>query len=633
MLKDELIKKLQEIVKELTEEDIQIEISRSNDSNHGDYSSNVAFLLSKIKKENPGVIASRIIELLVKKYPEVFSIIDQKPNAVLLSYINGFINFNLPQEYLIKKVLLLAQGEFGLGKLLEGKKISLEFTDPNPFKEFHIGHLYTNTVGESLGRIFEANGATVWRADYFGDVGMHVAKALYGLQQKFAEDSLSMEDLGQKSLKERIEYFGQAYAKGSSLFDGEEHAEKIKKLNKIIFIAAQKMWQKEKGLEPQIDYVKDAQLDEKELEEVYNMYTIGRAWSLEYFESMYKRLGMAFVGYYPESIAGERGYKLVKEHIEDGVFEASQGAIIFPGKKYGLHDRVFINSLGLPTYEAKELGLAPWKYEDFQYDQSIILTGNEILEYFKVLIKAMTMINEDLGKKTMHIGHGMVRLPQGKMSSRTGNVLTGEWLIDEAEKKAQELSKHSLVIEETEGVTESYKQGESARHQAMKPSQLMNSTEQVALGAIKYAFLKASIGKDVEFDLDTSLSLSGNSGPYLQYTHVRTIALLQKAGDNNGFWTIQNDSYKANTEELSVLRQLEKSTEIVEQAALTYSPNLVANYLFELAQIFNNFYQKHRIADASSEEEKQFRLALTQAVGNVLKKGLNLLGIEAPRKM
>ena len=174
-----------------------------------------------------------------------------------------------------------------------------------------------------------------------------------------------------------------------------------------------------------------------------------------------------------------------EKFLKKKVFEESDGAVIFPGKKYGLHNRVFINSLGLPTYEAKEMGLAPTKYKDFAYDRSIIVTGHEIEEYFKVILKALTFTNPSLSEKTLHVSHGMVRLPGGKMSSRTGDVITGEWLLDEA------VSRIRRAYPEMDGET----------------------SEKVGLAAIKYALLKGTIGRDIEFSFEGSISLTGASGP------------------------------------------------------------------------------------------------------------------------
>ncbi|KKQ40583.1 MAG: Arginine-tRNA ligase [Candidatus Levybacteria bacterium GW2011_GWB1_37_8] len=430
---------------------------------------------------------------------------------------------------------------------------------------------------------------------------MHVAKAIYGIfhlcHAEFISASQILENnilkqFQDDTLNKRIKFLGEAYAFGAKVYEEDEKAKReIEQLNK-------KIYDKDPDLMP--------------------LYEKGRQWSLEYFETIYKRLGTKFDFYYFESIVGINGLKLVQEylqkgppasldakHLRAGVFEKSQGAVIFPGKKFGLHDRVFINSLGLPTYEAKDLGLAFKKYNDFKFDQSISVTGNEIIEYFKVILAALKQIDPELAAKIKHLPHGMVRIPTGKMSSRSGNIVTGEWLLDEAKKLLK--SKFSEMMEEV--------------------------LEQVAVGAIKYALLKSSLGHDIEFNFEESINIQGNSGPYLQYTFARTQSVLRKTANNQQLTTnkkLEVSSQKLEVEELILLRTLNKFPEVVETATANFAPNLVCNYLFDLAQKFNLFYQKHKIIGS---EQEDFRLALTAGVGQVIKTGLNLLGIEAPEKM
>ncbi len=545
----------------------------------GDYTTSIALKLAKKLKKNPLQIADSIIKNfskddLVKKIEVV------KP---------GFINIWLSDGILLDQVhKAVKEGkEFGRSNLYHNKKIIIEYTDPNPFKEFHIGHLYSNIVGESLARLLETLQANVVRANYQGDVGMHVAKSLWGMKKKMAEENLTLEKLSEKPLEERIKFLGASYALGTKAFEGsEKNKEEITDLNKKIY---------------------------EDDESVRSLYQTGRSWSLEYFETIYRRLDVnngkgSFDKYYFESEVGKIGEKIVRGYLEKGVFQKSQGAIIFPGKKFGLHDRVFINSLGLPTYEAKELGLAFAKDRDFKYDLSVIVTGNEIIAYFKVLIAALSKINPELGKKTRHIAHGMVRLPEGKMSSRKGNVVTGEWLMNEAHKKAWQR------IQETTKVK-------------LDPSLEEKTAERVGIGAIKYALLKNGIGRDVEFDFDESINFEGNSGPYLQYTYVRTQSVLKNVPQIETF-TVK----EKNPEEESLLRLLYQYPEVIGKAAVNFSPNSIANYLFGLAQSYNLFYQKHPILKAQNDT-RNFRLLLTKATGQVIKNGLYLLGIETVEKM
>ncbi|EKD64601.1 MAG: Arginine-tRNA ligase [uncultured bacterium] len=578
-IKHEIIKILSEVTKKTTGQDVKPDLERSKDDNHGDYSSNIAMVIfARSKAKTPMELAEEIVEKFKIQNSKFKSL--EKVEAVK----PGFINLWLSKEYLADNLQEILEKKDKLGKTnrLEDKKIMIEFTDPNPFKEFHIGHLYSNIVGESLSRLLESQGVNAWRVCYQGDVGLHVAKALYGIfrlchAELFSVSSLlgskMMKQIEDEKLSSKIEFLGKAYALGARAYEEDEKAKKeIIELNKKIY-----------------DH-------DREIEDLYKK---GRQWSLEYFDTIYKRLGTKFKKFYFESEAGDIGSKIVRDHTGD-VFEKSDGAVIFNGEKHGLHNRVFLNSQGLPTYEAKELGLAPTKYMDFKYDQSIIVTGNEIIEYFKVLLNVLKHIYPDLAARTKHVAHGMVRLPKGKMSSRTGQVITGEWLLDEAKDRIQKAY----------------------------PEMDEDTAEKVAVGAVKYAFLKSGIGRDIEFNFDESISLEGNSGPYLQYTFARTQSVLAKAGITNHELRIMN--YEFEKEEELLLRAIHLFPEVVEEASDKFAPNVLCNYLFDLAQKYNLFYQKHKILES---EEEGFRLGLSQSVGQVLKNGLNLLGISAPDRM
>jgi arginyl-tRNA synthetase len=245
------------------------------------------------------------------------------------------------------------------------------------------------------------------------------------------------------------------------------------------------------------------------------------------------------------------------------------------------------------------------KYNDYEYDKSIIITADEQSGYFKVVLKALSIIQPDLAAKTFHIPHGVVDVKDEsgnrvKMSSRKGNVLTGEWLIDTAKEKIQ--AAYSEMDDET--------------------------AEKVAVASVKYALLKNSIGKNIEFSFKESISFEGNSGPYLQYTYVRTQSILKKAEKQ---WNKLNPYHEdLNGEEVMLLRTVFQFDGVVTKAAQELSPSTVATYLFDLAQKFNTFYQKHKIIDS---EQKTFRVGLTFVVGETIKRGLDLLGIQVPEKM
>jgi arginyl-tRNA synthetase len=553
--------------------EIDFSVTHPREESHGDYSVNAAMILAKQVGKNPRELAQEIVDQVYKDRNFVKSFEKVEVAGP------GFINFYVKTDVLVGEAKKALAVEYGKNDSLAGQKTMVEFTDPNPFKEFHIGHLMSNTIGESLCRIFEANGATVKRVNYQGDIGLHVAKSIWGWQRKMNEDGMALDKLAKLPLKERIVYLGAAYAYGATKYEedspvGELAKAEMNALNKVIYDKS------------------DAQVDE--------LYTVGRKWSLEYFETIYQRLGTKFEEYFFESEEGPKGLKVVEEGLEKGVLEVGEsGAVVFKGEQYGLHTRVFRNKLGLPTYEAKELTLPSSKYKRWAYDKSFIITDNEIDEYFKVLLKVLSLLSPELGAKTTHLSHGMMKLTTGKMSSRTGKVITGEGLLNELQE---------VVL---------LKMGD----RDIKDRELV--ADLVAVGSLKYSVLKQSIGGDITYEPEKMTNMEGDTGPYLQYTYARTQSVLKKSAIAVGDFELR----EINPEELRLLKWIYRYPEVVKEAGEKYAPHVIALYVYELATRFNYFYNQHQIA------QNEQRLALTSIVGNLLKSGLYLLGITAPEEM
>ena len=570
MIVEELKKITGKVLNNLGVETPEVVFEHPAELAYGDYSTNVALRYAKELKKKPRELAEEIVGKLEARSAKLEKIEKIEVGGA------GFINFYLSKEFFSESIRKIqTEGEsFGKNKTLDGKKVMVEYTDPNPFKEFHIGHLMSNAIGESIARITEFQGAEVKRACYQGDVGLHVAKAVWGVSQTNNQQPTT--DNGKS-----IRMWGESYARGSERYEIDEEVKKeIDELNKKIF--------------------------DKSNEEVNTLYESGRRVSLEYFEEIYKKLGTKFAYYFFESETGAFGKQVVEEFLDKGVFEKSQGAIIFPGEKHGLHTRVFINSQGLPTYEAKELGLAKIKYDKYNYDQSVVITGNEINDYFRVLLCALNLVFPELAKKTKHLSHGMLRLPTGKMSSRTGCVITGEAIIS-----AVEAMVHKKIEDREMEIFEKNKVAEA-----------------VAVGAIKYSILRQAIGGDIIFDFDKSISFEGDSGPYLQYSLVRAKSVLNKVKEAHiepfvGVKLLQIPTI--------LERLLYRFPEIVARASAEYEPHYITTYLTQLAGAFNSWYAKNQII--GSGEAEPYRLALTSSFATVMKNGLYLLGIPVPSTM
>lgn len=544
--------------------DGEVVLERPANISFGDYSTSIALKLTKILKKNPVQIAEEIVEALPKN-DRIEKVEIVKP---------GFINFSLSESYLFENIKPILQDEiivepFHLGK---NRKIMIEFAHPNTHKLFHIGHLRNISIGESLVRILEAVGNKVIRSNYQGDVGLHIAKTMWYIKYKTSEQELN--EIRKKSLHDRMLFLGKAYAAGQVAYDEDEEAKKkIIEINGSIY--------KQEG-------------------DIIPLWKETAKWSFDYFDQIYERVYTHFDRLYPESEFAQRALEICKIAEERGILERSEGALVFKGKKYGLDTRVFINSHGYPTYEGKEVALAEKEFSEFgELDECIHLVTPEQTSFFKVTFKVEELLDENKYKnKQQHLAYEWVKLKDGKMSSRTGNVIEAEWLIDKAKEK---------IIE--------------------KFSCSSDIAEKIAIAAVKYSFLKNSVFAQIAFDFEESISLEGNSGPYILYTYARTQSILKK------------DSFKVTSviqveteEEKILLRKLNQYSAIVHDSAQNFAPNIIANYLFDLAQSFNLFYQKHQILKAD-EDTKQLRLALTQATATVLKNGLDLLGIETVEKI
>lgn len=550
----------------------EIALEHPEDLKNGDYSTNIALVVAKALKENPKNLAEKIVTEILRLN------VDKRIEKVEVASV-GFINFYLSRKFFAESLEEIVNRGEDLGKndLLLGKKIMVEYTDPNPFKPFHIGHLMTNAIGESIARILAYSGAEIFRANYQGDVGLHVAKAIYGL-------------LKNENLQERLEdhnacasNIGKAYVYGAKLYEEDEKIKKeIDELNKKIY----------------------SRSDEK----INEIYEWGFEVTMNAFEDIYKMLGTKFDFYFLESQMAEIGKEIINVN-EREVFEESDGAIVFKAEKYDpkLHTRVFVTSQGLPTYEAKELGLTEEKFKTKpDMDLSIVITANEQMDYMRVVAKAISIIHPEFSGKMKHITHGMMRFASGKMGSRKGNVITGESLIkDVKDMVSGKMQDRDFVKEEKEKII-----------------------SDVAVSAIKYSILKQSTGGDIIYDFEKSVSFEGDSGPYLQYSYARASSVLEKAGKED----VLPDFEYLPEEVFEIEKLLYRFPEVVERSTREYEPHYISTYLIELARAYNSFYGNNLIVD-KKEKASSYKVALTFAFAFTMKAGLYLLGISAPKKM
>jgi arginyl-tRNA synthetase len=550
-------------------EGVSFTIEHPTELSHGDYATNIALICAKTIGKNPRETAELIVaEVKKQEIPEITGIEIAGP---------GFINFKLASEFFTNSIqeILDATDDYGKNSELSGKKIMMEYTQPNPFKPFHIGHLMSNAIGESLSRVIEFSGANLIRANYQGDVGRHVAIAIYGLQQRGKPDA-------SLPISAQAQYIGECYSWGSNEFETNSDVKPIvEAINKAVYERT------------------DVAINE--------LYDWGRELTLDAFEEIYKTLGTKFDYYFFESDMALIGREAVAEGLEKNIFEKSEGAIVFAGEKFdpSLHTRVFITSQGLPTYDTKEIGLALTKFaKEPDLYKSITTTAVEQKGVIGVAYEAIYQLRPELRGKLDHVMHGMMRLSTGKMSSRKGNIITGESLINDA---------REMAIEKMDGSIDQYAE---------------ELATNIGVAALKYSILRSSPGSDIVFDFDKALTFEGDSGPYLQYTHARICSMIEKATDANIEPKLISGQVVTDLE-----KYLYRFPEIVSQSLESYAPNYIATYLIETARLFNSFYGEFKIIDTDNVEVSSHRLAIARATQIVLKNGLWLLGITAPERM
>jgi arginyl-tRNA synthetase len=554
----EIAEVVKQASKALFDANVEPEITRPEEQ-FGDYSTNVAMQLAAKLKRNPREIA---VALASKLH-------GQEGIAEVNIAGPGFINLKLTDHALLKLV------ERQPAQTLSGKTIVAEYSDPNPFKVLHAGHLYTTLVGDAIANLIENAGGKLHRLNYGGDVGLHVGRAMWAIVKELGgENPQKLTEIGEQN---RLDWISQQYVKGNKAYENDSVAKaEIIETNKKVY-----------QLHAEQDH--DSPFAQ--------IYWTCRQWSYEGFDRLYKQLKIhSFEKYIAESETTPTGVGMVQKGLEQGVFEKSDGAVVFKGEEKGLHTRVFLNSEGLPTYEAKDLGLAATKWQDYHFDLNIIITANDIVEYMKVVLAALAHFYPEVSERTKHLTHGIIKLPGGvKMSSRLGNILRASDILEAAQ-------------------------------QANKKTNGKND-EDIVLAAVKYAFLKSRVGGDIIYDPEESVALEGNSGPYLQYAHARAKNILNKAGDGS---PLSADHSPFDEHERSLVRKMGEYAETVEKATRELLPHHIATYLYELAQVFNRFYENSRVI---GDEREAVRIDLVSKYADILKAGLSILGISAPEKM
>lgn len=449
-------------------------------------------------------------------------------------------------------------------KTRSGQKIVIETNNPNPFKAMHIGHGFNAILGDTIANLLEESGAEVHRVSYHGDVGLHVGKSMYSLLRYADGDFSRIESIPKD---EQNAFMSKMYAEGSKAYKEDEDAKaEINQLAEHSFTPGDELYGK--------------------------IYNLCKAWSFEQIDAIVKRIGNVPIEQrFLESAADAKGVPTVRENVP-AVFQESDGALIFKGSEYGSFDNVFVGRNGRGLYGARDIGLMQLKDEAYHADHSYIVTAEEQRDYFKGVIAAVGLIWPDKKDVTINISTGTVKLSTGKMSSRDGDVVEISWLFDE----------FANAISERGG----------------------EAVDEIVAGALRYQFLKVKIGSDVIFDVNEAVSLTGNTGSYLQYAHARARSIMEKS--SGAIQSLQD----VRDEDRLLVRKIGEYHEIVGLASNQLEPHHICNYLFELAQEFNRYYEKNKVIGGELESH---RLGLVALYADTLRAGLGILGIHAPDRM
>ncbi|WKN41624.1 arginine--tRNA ligase [Tunicatimonas pelagia] len=519
--------------------------------------------------------------------------------------VKGFLNIELADSVWVstlQSILQQYQSEQPYGFQPDnGKKVMVEFSSPNTNKPLHLGHLRNNFLGDAMSRILRANGYAVHNVNIVNDRGIHICKSMLAYQ-KFGQGE-TPESAGLKGDhlvgKYYVEFDKHYKAEISQLVAQGTEEEQAKKEAPLMKEAQEMLKQWEQG----------------EAETVA-LWKKMNAWVYEGFDATYQKIGVSFDQIYYESDTYLLGKDIVEEGLEKEVFYRKEdGSVWIDLSDEGLDEKLVLRGDGTSVYMTQDLGTAELRYRDWPFNRLVYVVGNEQNYHFKVLFSILKRLGRPYADGLFHLSYGMVDLPSGKMKSREGTVVDADDLIDEVIQQARKKTEALGKIEE------------------LTPSQAEELFQMLGLGAIKYFLLKVDPKKRMLFNPEESVQLQGDTAPFIQYTHARISAILQKATHDG----INHEAFGSLSEihgsEQEVIELLAVFPQKVQLAGAEYAPSVIAQYVFDLAKAYNRFYSEVSIFAEKDADKVAFRVALSSAVAQTISAGLGLLGIQAPKQM
>lgn len=582
MILEELNKKIETSICSLYNEKIPskfFQFSRTKTDFEGDYTI-IIFPFLSFSKKNLELTAIDISES-IKKLDEISSV----------NIVGGFLNFNLSDEFFSKLLELSFETKnFGMKSVTKSSETTLiEFSSPNTNKPLHLGHIRNNLLGNAIANIFNASGHNVKKVQVINDRGIHVCKSMLAWLKYGNGKTPSSENI-----KGDL-FVGSFYVLFEKILKEEKNKINDKNIVPNILKEAQELLVKWEKRDP----------------EVIDLWKKMNEWVYEGMDETYKKLGITFDKNYYESDTYLDGKSIVNEFLLKNIFfKKSDKSIWVDLSEYNLDEKLLLRSDGTAVYMTQDIGTAFKRYEDFGFDNMIYVTGSEQIYHFQTLFKILEKIGFNWSKKCSHLSYGMVDLPSGKMKSREGTVVDADDLILKMRNESLKLIQSSNKFDDFD------------------KEEILELSKIVGDGALKYFILKVDAKKNMLFNPAESIDFNGNTGPFIQYTYARIQSILKRAESFKPCYVLNDSMHNLEKDLIKIIIDF---PDCIKQCKLSLNPSLLSNYIYLLAKTYNKFYQKVPILDGSKNEK--FRLTISKKVSILIKKGMNILGIDVPNRM
>jgi len=566
----------------------QIQIQKTRKEFAGDFTV-VVFPLLRHSKLNPEETGNTLGSYLLEhtELLSEFNVVKGFLNLVVApDYWGDFLMGNLRSEH---------YGFVDAGK--ESPLVMIEYSSPNTNKPLHLGHIRNNLLGHAISRILEATGNRVLKVNLVNDRGIHICKSMLAWKKEGKGET------PESSGKKGDHLVGEFYVRYDQMYKSQVRELVDKGLSRAEAEAAAPILQEAREM---------LRLWEADDPEVRALWSTMNEWVYDGFDSTYRRLGISFDKTYYESQTYKLGRELVLKGLhEQALYQKEDGSVWADLEEEGLDHKLLLRSDGTSVYMTQDIGTAHQRYEESAFSSHIYVVGNEQNYHFQVLAIVLKKLGYLWADKLFHLSYGMVELPEGKMKSREGTVVDADDLMDEMEITARQMSEELGKLE---------KFGEQEKERIYR---------QVGMGALKYFILKVDPRKNMTFNPGESVDFNGNTGPFIQYTYARIKSVLRKGGDLEK----TGKSVPMNDKEIILVKMMYEFPEVLSEASRALNPSLVANFLYDLAKEFNQFYHDHSILSAESADLISLRLNLVEAIGHIIKNGMELLGIDMPERM